>query len=201
MPAKRDLTGLTFGRLTVIKFSHHSQCKRRQFLCRCECGKTTTVDITHLTRGNIVSCGCFLMEKLSGNDFNRQHGSSRKGNKNYSAYVSWSQMKQRCLNPSSKDYPHWGGRGIKVTERWLGKDGFKNFLADMGPRPTGTTLDRKNVNGNYSKKNCRWGTDEEQQNNRRSRYRTHEECQECGQKTSAKEIYTCQDCSSAIWGG
>jgi hypothetical protein len=76
-------------------------------------------------------------------------------------------MFQRCTNPNNDDYPDYGGRGITVCERWCGKHGFENFLHDMGERPEGKTLDRKNVNGNYCKSNCRWATAHEQRINQR----------------------------------
>ena len=76
-------------------------------------------------------------------------------------------MKYRCLDPNCKGYKYWGGRGIKICPEWLGKNGFENFYADMGERPAGKTLDRKNNDGNYCKKNCRWATSKEQNNNKR----------------------------------
>jgi hypothetical protein len=79
-------------------------------------------------------------------------------------YRSWQMMKNRCLNTNARDYAHYGGRGIKVCQRWLS---FENFLADMGRRPTPKhTLDRKNSNGNYNPSNCRWATRLEQTRNR-----------------------------------
>lgn len=78
-------------------------------------------------------------------------------------YRSWGSMRYRCLSPTAKDYPRYGGRGIKIDPRW---DDFSLFLADMGPRPPGTTLDRKDVNGDYTKDNCRWSTAKVQANNK-----------------------------------
>lgn len=80
------------------------------------------------------------------------------------AYRSWRAMRSRCLNPKHAAYPYYGGRGITIDPRW---DDFANFLADMGERPDGMTLDRKESSGNYCKNNCRWATKEEQQNNTR----------------------------------
>lgn len=75
-------------------------------------------------------------------------------------------MRTRCLNPQSSQWPRYGGRGIKIADRW---SDFTAFLADMGPRPAGTTLDRwPNVNGDYEPGNCRWATMREQENNKRN---------------------------------
>lgn len=71
-------------------------------------------------------------------------------------------MQRRCRNPNATRYERYGGRGIKVCERWKGEDGFANFLADMGERPDGKTLDRVNNDGNYEPSNCRWATPLEQ---------------------------------------
>lgn len=82
-------------------------------------------------------------------------------------YCSYDHMKQRCYNSNNKKYSNYGGRGIKVCDRWLGPYGFQHFLEDMGPRPEGCTLDRINVNGDYCPENCRWGNLSLQMYNRR----------------------------------
>ncbi|MHB8815449.1 MAG: hypothetical protein ACYDAE_19565 [Steroidobacteraceae bacterium] len=97
--------------------------------------------------------------------FKPVHGMSR-GSKDATppTYLSWQRMKSRCLNPNDKDYRHYGGRGIRVCERWLK---FENFLADMGERPAGTQLDRRENNGHYEPGNCRWITKKQNSRNRR----------------------------------
>ena len=84
-------------------------------------------------------------------------------------YCSWNEMKRRCRDAHRHTHGRYGGRGIKVCRRWLYS--FSNFLADMGERPPGTTLDRKDNNGNYTPENCRWATQREQHGNKCSNRR------------------------------
>lgn len=83
-------------------------------------------------------------------------------------FRSWESMKQRCLNPRFSSYKWYGGRGIKVCERWASRKGFANFLSDMGEVPIGLTLERINNLGNYEPSNCRWATRKEQCRNRKT---------------------------------
>lgn len=95
-------------------------------------------------------------------------GTHAMGASKHPLYSIWSNMKTRCYNPNSANYARWGGRGIKVCDRWLEKpNGFWNFVSDMGGRPVGTSLDRIDDNGDYCKDNCRWATPIQQSLNRR----------------------------------
>ena len=94
-----------------------------------------------------------------------EYGLCKSYPKEWNSYRS---MKNRCLCKTDKNYPRWGGRGIKICDRWLEKpDGFKNFIEDMGRRPDGTTLDRVDNSKGYSPDNCRWATPHEQMANTR----------------------------------
>lgn len=106
-----------------------------------------------------------------GNTNARTHGHTHRdpgGKQTFSpTYNSWRSMRDRVTRELHPRYPDYGGRGVQIDPRWRGKGGFENFLADMGERPEGCTLDRIDVNGHYTKDNCRWSTLVEQRWNRR----------------------------------
>ncbi len=152
-----NLAGYIFGRLTAIEPIGRTRAGSVLWSVMCECGNESVACSNNLRTGNTKSCGCIEMEgKL-------KHGHALYKNQS-PTYRTWSHMINRCTNSNADNYPRYGGRGISVCSRWKS---FNNFLADMGPRPVGKTIDRKNVDGNYEPGNCRLATPKEQQNNRR----------------------------------
>lgn len=160
MPKFKDLTGKRFNRLLVLSYSH-SNHRDTFYLCKCDCGVEKHIRGGCLTRGQ-KSCGCYSKDHPS----SRKHGHSSTKNGISPEYVSWYGMKSRCYIKNQRSYKDYGGRGIRVCKRWLGENGFINFLADMGKKPSPKhTIDRKNVNLNYTPSNCRWATPKEQSDN------------------------------------
>ena len=146
MPTAIDITGHRFGRLVVLGRQGRTANGKALWLCQCDCGNTSIVQGCNLRSGNSNSCRCYHHES------------------NTPTWTCWKNMHQRCANPNHNSYKHYGGRGIAVCDRWYE---FANFLADMGERPVGLSLDRIDNDAGYSPDNCRWATSQQQAKNRR----------------------------------
>lgn len=159
-----DLTGIVFGRWTVLRRGGREEGPKGGSLwcCRCICGTERVVKASSLRSGRSQSCGCLHKEVVASVGRSRKtHG--RTGTKEYRA---WNQMIQRCHNPDNHTHKRYGVKGVTVCERW--RSNFADFLADMGDSPTPDhSLDRIDPFGNYEPGNCRWATREQQRLNQR----------------------------------
>lgn len=155
-----DLAGKKFNRWTVIERNGIATHGAAAWLCRCDCGVQRTVSGGSLRKGLSKSCGCLNVEQLQSR---ATHGMTETR-----TYHIWCGMRKRCLNPKATTYKRYGGRGIKISERW---SKFENFLADMGECPAGMSIERKENSGNYEPGNCIWADVKTQANNRRNAIR------------------------------
>ena len=158
-----NLTGQTFGMLTAIN-PEHSDGKKRYWRFRCQCGaqcvKVGSEVTKEVKRGGTPNCGCMTRQLLSKG--NAKHGMSK-----HPAYAVWRSMLARCMRPSHRAWPNYGGRGITVCGRWC--ESFENFWADMGPTyQRGLDLNRRDNDGPYSPENCEWTTRRTNTTNKRN---------------------------------
>lgn len=164
MPSIKDLqAGQRYGVLTAVKYSHR-QDGNIHWLFACDCGTVKPMYAWSVLSGRQDSCGCLGRKRrvLA----KTKHGHRRKYQKQTKEYTAWLNIKHRCYDSNRPDYNRYGGRGIKVCDRWL--ESFANFLEDMGYAPPGTSIDRIDVNGDYEPNNCRWASKWVQASNKRN---------------------------------
>lgn len=156
-----DRIGEVFDQLTVIAIVR-SPKGHKMALCRCTCGGEHRCTVIDLERGRIKRC--LACQRKGANNGNFRHGGKAA---KMPEYEIWMAIHRRCRHPENN--PRGDYFGVSVCERWTGPDGFANFMADMGPRPSADhSIDRKDNDGSYEPSNCRWATEKEQQRNRRN---------------------------------
>ncbi len=145
------------GRLVALEPVSRDRHHNVTWRFRCDCGNEHTAQAGSVRAGKIRSCGCFHRDTCT------THGMSRT-----SIYKIWAGIVVRCTNEASDDFPRYGGRGIKICDRWRK---FENFYSDVGTRPSlKHSLDRRDNDGHYEPSNCRWATAKEQARNRRGNH-------------------------------
>lgn len=157
----KNILGDKYNRLTVIEFDRLEKNKGAFWKCRCDCGTIKVVNSHDLRSGNTKSCGCYFKEIAGKSTTTHGHATNYKVS---GSYKSWRSMKSRCNNPKNNHYYNYGARGITYCDRW---EKYENFFKDLGERPAGYSLERKDPNGNYEPENCCWIPNNEQAKNTR----------------------------------
>lgn len=164
---RKDITGQRFGRLTVLGVGSR-EIGRIMWRCRCDCGTEKEIEGTKLRTGHTQSCGCFHREQVVKAMTKHGHGGTNKERKKSPEYSTYFNVLNRCHNQNDDNYPSYGGRGIFVCDKWRGENGFIAFFEDMGKKPPGDySLGRRDNDGPYDPKNCRWETRIQQGGNTR----------------------------------
>lgn len=160
-----NLVGQRFGRLVILKDAGTKQDpmgnKRSMWNCQCDCGNVVVTSGNCLTGGHTRSCGCLAIDIRTTRAITHGKTDTRE-------YRIWCAMRTRCTNLNTPGWANYGGRGIEVCERW---QSFENFLADMGPCPTGFSIEREDNDGNYEPSNCVWADRTTQSRNTRKNRR------------------------------
>ena len=158
--ATQAMIGKRFGRLVIMSYTRVGKSHHKYFLCRCDCGTTKEVSITHLRSGKIRSCGCLWQDQKT--EYRKTHGGRRDA-----LYAVWCGVKERCLNPNCQAYKNYGGRGITIADEWLDYAVFKQWATTHGYRK-GLEINRIDNNAGYSQSNCNFVTAAENSRNKRT---------------------------------
>ena len=156
---KIDLVGKRFGKIVVLEYlgrKHHAS----YWKCQCDCGNIVKCYYGNLVKGTTTSCGCLR-------SYYAQRTRNCHGESTSRLYDEWARMRNRCYNKNSRDYQRYGGRGIKICEEWSTYWPFREWAVSNGYEDD-LSLDRIEVNGDYSPQNCRWITMKEQASNKRN---------------------------------